>query len=51
MLEAEPDEERVNRQDDSDEQQPPDAEILPAVVALLLVLGKAGVLAEDYWLR
>src|SRR3954464_6763812 len=44
MLEAEPEEEGVDRQDDGDEEQPPDAKIFPAVIALLFVVGKAGVL-------
>src|SRR5438094_560833 len=38
MLEAEPQEKAVNRPDDAHEDQPPDAEILPSMIAALLVL-------------
>src|SRR6266550_1991605 len=37
MLESEPEEERIDPQDDPDEQQPPDAEIFDAAVSLPLL--------------
>src|SRR6266550_1540408 len=46
VLEAEPEEEGVDAQDDADEKEPPDAEIFPAVVFAALFIGEAGVLSR-----